>query len=341
MRLSTFLALAACKPSEPRDGPNDRPDPDPTVDTETVPPPATGETGTTEQTQETYDCATIPTQVGAVRQVPGAKGYHDVAFDLDGMIIGNSVFEDLLKVDFAGNVSVFVPNVGTIEQMTWLPDGDLAVASYNKGIVRVNAAGASSVINPDIYAYGLIVGPDGMLYAADSGADKVFRVDPATGASEVVVPAGSLPVGSPRVIAFTLDDDALLIGTYSGTQGRIYAVPLDANYDPSGPPVVYATGVGTGAYHDAIGVDICGYLYVPDYSTSALYRVSPSGQVQKLLDEGFIQRDYGHGLEWGNGVGGWRLDAIYLAQPYHANNVAEVVIGAPSRDWPGVGINRP
>ncbi len=89
-------------------------------------------------------------------------------------------------------------------------------------------------------------------------------------------------------------------------------------------------------------MDLCGYLYVADYSSSALYRVSPSGVVQELLDrDGLFVSAYGHGMDWGPDGFGWRHDAVYLSQPYNGNRVMEVVLGVPSRHWPARAINLP
>lgn len=306
--------------------------------------PTTGTTtGTTSTTDSTaplpeFDCATIPTNIQSATILGAPRGYHDVAFTEDGKIIGSdSGFwnVDLLRVDDQDNVETFVPDLGITQQMTWLPDGDLAVATDQTGaIVRLDSAGNLSIIKPGVSAYGLILGPDDMLWAANY--TEIMRIDPATGASETIL--GSLPSGQPRVINFNRDFTRLYIGTLFGN-GSIYYVDLDANYMPVGGPQTLATGVGTGDYHDGIGVDICGYLYVPDYSTSAMYRISPDGtQVQNLYDTSLSE--YGHGLEWGNGVGPWRTDAIYIPLPYGNNQVIELVIGVPTV-WEGVVLNAP
>ena len=312
----------------------------PTIST----PPETGDTGATTPTADTgveervIDCDRIPVQIVSQQEIVGPKGYHDLAFTDDGYVIGQGAFGDLMRADAYGGIGPFVPNVGETQQMTWLPNGDLAVASL-QGILRVTPAGAKTVINPDVRPYGLITGPDGKLYAADQ--DKVLRVDPATGGQEVLLRSGALPFGAPRVLQFDLTYTHMYIGTISGRQGRIYVVEVGPDLTPIGQPTVFATGVGSGGYHDAIGIDICGYLYIPEYDTAALYRVSPSGQVQNLLQSGLLHRDYAHGLEWGLGVGGFRQDAIYVTQPYDGYRVLELVIGVPSRDWGGTAINVP
>lgn len=334
------LTLLACRSEDP--APGDRaPEPhdsaEPAAHTAIPTPPGhTGLGGPTADTAPTavvFDCDDVPPRAVSMREVDGPRGYHDLAFTDDGYVLGNTLSGALAKADAYGALEVIAPGTGTLEQLAWLPDGDLAGGSLSSGILRISLAGSVTTINPNVRPYGLVLGPDGMLWAADQRS--VWVVDPVTGAQEEVVPPGVLPQGSPRVVAFDLTDSWLYIGTLSGTQGRIYRVPLDADFRPTAMPEVFATGVGRGGYHDAIGVDVCGYLYVPDYDTSNLYRVSPSGQVQVLLDSGFLRRDYGHGLEWGRGVGGFRDDALYLPQPYDGNRVLELVIGVPSRDWTG------
>lgn len=290
-------------------------------------------------TRVDFDCSAIALPVG-IRHVPGAKGYHDVDFDTSGNIIGaNGAWgSDLVKADNQGNQSLWIPNVGTVQQMVQLPTGDLAIASESFGIVIATPQGATTVLNPNIRPYGLILGPDEMLYAADQ--DKVHRVDYTTGLAEVIVPSNALANGSPRVINFNLDFTKLMIGTYFGSNGRIYEVELDPKtLDPISPPVVFASGVGSGSYHDTLGVDICGFIYVADYSTSSLNRISPSGTVVELFRNG---TEYPHGMEWGTGADGWLDTAIYLSQPYNNYNVIEIDLGIPSRDNPNYrAINLP
>ncbi|MEQ1506251.1 MAG: SMP-30/gluconolactonase/LRE family protein [Myxococcota bacterium] len=333
--LALVLALVVgCKKTEEPPPPTDTEgdadtdaDADSDADVDTGPSSSSGTTGATADTApalEVIDCATLPANPTLVTQLSAPRGYHDVAFDLDGNIIGSDD-DNLIKVAHDGSSALFVPGMGTVQGMDWLPDGDLVVAMDSTGsLIRVTPAGGTSVLATDVGAYGVIVGSDGMVYVANYRA--IVRIDPATGDKEEIVQRPDL---SPRVLNFSPDSTKLYIGTLGGTNGAVYVVDLDANLDPLGPPAVFATGVGTGAYHDTLGVDVCGNLYVADYGTNALYRVSTSGQVSTFVDMDFNK--YGHGMDWGSGIGGWLDDAIYLSQPYNNNNVVELVIGVPSR----------
>ncbi len=354
MRLLPFLFLcAACTPTTGVDIPNDTNDDETDTDTDTD---ADADTDTTDSDTDTdtdtdpttplieFDCSTIPAQPIAQRQVPGARGYHDVAFHEDGTIFGSDDWDNsaVVKADFAGNVSIFAPPTETIQQIVELDDGDFAVANSQRGIQRLDqTTGGLSTIYGNVYAYGLIKDPNGMLWAADE--ERLWRVDPNTGNATEIMGRNVLARGAPRVIAFNLDYTKLYMGTRGGSQGRIYAVDLDANYDLVGQPYEFSSGVGDGDYHDTMGVDICGNLYVADFWTASMHRIDRTGNRTGLIQWQFSWNGpYGHGLEFGTGEDGWLVDAIYLSQPYSGNTVLEVDVGVPSRNWTeGYAINLP
>lgn len=324
------LVLAGCQPQPSDPDPSDGTSPtDGTADPTSTPTGSTGATGSTGDTATvpTFDCTTVPEHPVSFKQMDGARGYHDVAFDPLGHIIGSDD-NALIVATYTGQSSVFVPGMGVVQGMDWLPDGDLVVAKDRDGsLERVNAAGGTSTLATDVGAYGVIVGPDGMIYTANQRV--IHRIDPATGQKTVIGQQNGL---RPRVLNFSPDFSQLYIGTYLGN-GSLWVVDLDADLNPTSAPRVFAQGVGSGDYHDALGVDICGNLYVPDYTRSALYKITPDGDVTKYAD--FTIDQYTHGLRWGSGIGGWRDDAIYLPQPYGGNTVVEIVIGVPSRSWTG------
>jgi len=155
---------------------------------------------------------------------------------------------------------------------------------------------------------------------------QVYRVDPDDDEREILLDLGGASSWSTRAVNFSPALDRMYIASLG--EGQVFAVDLDGDMDPEGDPYVFASGVGD-SWQDAVGVDACGNLYVPEYFSNTLYRISPGGDVQPYIywEEG----KYGHGLEWGSGIGGWKADAIYLPQPYDGDTVVEVVIGVPSR----------
>ncbi len=281
-----------------------------------------------------FDCSTVPDEPVSETQIVGARGYHGLAFDDDGNIFGGDN-NSPLRARYDGDVEVFVPGVGYLQQMDFLPDGDLVISSgEDGGLHRVTPDGGTSVLVADVWAYGVLVGPDGMVYSA--GNSQIARTDPGTGVQTTLV---TWNIGAdPHSMNFNRDFSKLYVGTVGSD--AVYAIDLDENLDSVGQPYVFAPDVGDG-WHDGVGVDVCGNIYVPDYWTSRLYRIRPDGETEVYVDWSGDSSRYGHGAVWGSGLDGWRDDALYLPMPYNGNTVKEIVVGAPYRTWEGEVINAP
>jgi len=274
----------------------------------------------------TYDCAGIPAQIGAIRQVANAAGFHGLAFNDQDQIIGADGDANLLAIASDGTGGVWIPNAGWTEQLAFLPDGDLAVASAG-AIHRRTPEGGVSEIN-GLNVYGLVVGPDGMIYTAASG--NIERVEPVSGARTELVSQYNA-----RVVAFNHVGSQLVFGTVSRS-GEVFTVELDANFDPVDDPVLIGTTPGD--WHDGIGVDVCGNAYVVEYETRSLYRIGvTTGEVVQL--HWFQDTTFAHGLIWGPGSGGWDDRSLYLPQPFNDRAVMEMELGVPSAGWAGEPVN--
>ena len=273
-----------------------------------------------------YDCLNIPRGAlgaDAVQELGRPRGFHDVVFDNEGYIVGHDGF-NLVRVNADGEFQIYATGIESVEGMDWLPDGSL-VAATESGLARIYPNGAHTLIATDILAYGVIVGPDGMIYTDWNG--RVVRVDPKTGDREVFVDPEDFGFqASLRSVDFDPDFTVMYMTTLGN--GHIFAIPLDEAMNPSGKLTRFATIPGSGL-QDALGVDICGNLYVLVFEHSALYRISPHGVVTKILQQDAMK--HGHGLEWGSGIGGFAEDKLYLPQPNDNNTVVEVNIGVPSR----------
>ncbi len=345
-----FLSLSACTPvpvlvtddtgdstSHDADGPRDSSPPDDSG-------PASGDGGGDTETGDSslpdgtdtgapreVDCSDLPEEVLEVNEVLGARGFHDVAFDSDGWILGSDT-SSIIKADIDGNSEIWVPGLGWLEQMDWLLDGDLVVARQQGSLTRISPEGGTETLATDVYAYEVNVAPDGFIWAANNS--QILRIDPDSGVKERMQIGGIQ--GGPRLLAFSLDYAQLYVGVLSG--GRLYRVELDDNLDPIGDAELFASGMGN-SYMDGMALDVCGNIYVTEYSNSRMYRVSPDGEVALIWDPPLTQ--YGHGMQWGTGQDGWRDDAVYVPRPYGGSTVAEVVIGVPGRGWEGKLLNKP
>lgn len=324
-----LLALVGCPSATPTPTPSDT-DTDTDVPTPTDPPTPTGDTGPPPDTDPpipVFDCTTVPSGPFGGRMINTARGYHGLAFSEDGLLVGADG-NNLLKTQAPGQTQLFVPNIGGTQQMNYLPNGDLAI-SAGSAIQTVQPNGTRTTLASGINAYGVEVGPDGMIYTANQ--TQVHRIDPnGTSGAQVVIPSGA--VGSPKVVAFDLHGTQMFVGTNNGT-GSVHRFDIDANGDPVLPGQQIAqTG---GSWHDGIGMDVCGRIYVAEYFTRSLYMIRPGVGSQLLLAYGNLpigNDAYGHGLEWGSGIGDWDDHFLYVPLPYNGNTVAEVELGYP---WVG------
>ncbi len=280
-----------------------------------------------------FDCSALPAAPLSISDVQGARGYHGLVIDENGLMYGNDT-SNLVQADAFGAASVFKPGVGTLEQMAWVPGGDLAASSlWDNQLLRITPQGGISIISNGNY-YGVLLGPDDMLYASDFLSDRVDRIDPATGQRTTLLDLN----WTPHAMAFSLDNTKLYIG--AAYEQNLYEVDLDANYDPVGPPTVFVAGLGDNpGYMDAIVVDICGNLYLSEFFSANIYRISPNGSVELYVNAN--QTHYAHALVWGTGENGWDDMSMYAGQPYNNEGVQRIEVGVPSRDWEGIAINLP
>jgi len=314
--------------------PTDTTDPTDTQDSATDTEPPTG---------ETFDCGAELPEPQPERQVDGARAYKGIAFDGSGQAYGSDG-NSLGHAAYDEAWTLWLPGEGGVEQLAFLSGGDLiSTNGYGAGEVkRYTPQGGETVLVGDLGAYSVAIAPNDRIYAA--GWDGAWMIDPDTGETTQFLVDGPPDFdrrSGPRSLVFSRDFTKLYIGTID-SDGRIYTLDLDSDYQPVGELQLFATGAGNG-WHDGIGLDVCGNVYAVDYASSSLYRVSADGsQVEKLVDWSANSREFGHGLVFGDGVGGWRHDALYLPESENGKRIKEIVLGVPgAHSWDGevVGVD--
>ena len=286
-----------------------------------------GDSGTDTETEtdtdtgvdtDTWDCDALPSAPLAIEELVGPTGYHDVAFDTEGHIVGCDGY-NLMRTTISGPPEVFVVGLSYVQGMDYLPDGDLVAATSSYGLARITPTGTITTIVPSFsYLYGVTVGPDGMIYCADN--TNLYRVDPADGTYDVIASG----IGA-RGLDFSPDLTRMYITSGSG-YGYVYVAYLDDELNLIDSPSLFATISGGGTYLDGIRVDACDNLWIPNYNTSNLYRISSEGVVSTYFDWPDLT-NYGHGIKWGSGVGGWDDMSIFMPQPYGGNGVVRFEVG--------------
>ncbi len=126
----------------------------------------------------TIDCLNLPDAPIALNPVLRARGYHDVALDQTGHVIGHDG-SALVQVDRQGNTRPYAPGILGVEGMDWLPDGSLVAAS-SQGLVRIAPRTADELsLIPGMWSYRVSdYGADVLaLVAADQAAQGQVTAD--------------------------------------------------------------------------------------------------------------------------------------------------------------------
>jgi sugar lactone lactonase YvrE len=272
-----------------------------------------------------YDCDALP--AGPLTLVPlGGQitASEDLAFDAEGNLVGanDSV---IFRSRYDGTRTPFV-TLSFRAGMRFDPAGNLMVNDDSLGrLVRVEPDRSQyTVLSGLTYPNGMEVGMDGYVYLTEQSAGRVRRIHPITGEATVLTTGVSEPNG----LTFNEDYTALYIGSFCGTDGTIFKLPIGPDGTP-GTLEPWATGVGTGCL-DGMGVDACGNLYVADYGASHIYRISKDGLTKRVIIDESGTFTYMPNMQWGSGVGGWDPMKLYIPEGW-SHGVFEVDVGVPSK----------
>lgn len=302
----------------------------------------TGDTGDTDdpliEVPPDYDCSALPSEPVEKTQVEGARGYHGLVFDDAGQLVGWDGRSGLVAATSDGDSELWVPGVDSAEQMVRLDDGrTFVVNQWEFGVDVITPEGARTSFVRGLsgyYPYGIVQGPDGNLYVVDG---NIYRLDPDTAELEQLWGSDDEWL-MPHAAGFSLDSRTMYISMVG--DGWLYSVALDEDLNFVGEPDRFA--YLEGGWQDTAAVDACGNIYVSDYYTSRVYRVTPEGE-----SEIFYQATgggYPHGLVWGTGRDGWGNTTLYAPLPYARYTVAAYEIEVPDgkfvREWNGVRVGR-
>ena len=197
--------------------------------------------------------------------------------------------------------------------------------NFTGTVWRVTPEGVkTAVVTGLIYPNGLAVDMEGFVYVTDETTSTVLRADP-DGLNEFE----ALSVGTilhPNGITF---DNAYQRLYVAGWQGDGHIWIMDRNPDGTfGAPEQWSLKLGNGL--DGLEVDICGNVYVNDYSAGGMIRVAPDGQSYEIVvDESFWIPN----MQWGAGLGGWSPTRMYVPNG-STFEVMEIDLGLPQKPMP-------
>ncbi|MBX3070904.1 MAG: ScyD/ScyE family protein [Thermomicrobiales bacterium] len=189
-------------------------------------------------------------------------------------------------------------------------DGRIVSVDEASGAVTIVADLSAYEIenNPDPNAvdsnpYGITLGADGLIYAADAGANTVYSVDPATGEIAVVavIPGIELPEemqqeGGNPARGGAQEIDPVPTGVAVGANGDVFVSLLSGGPFPAGAAKIQKISGGTVsdvaggltmATDVAIGPD--GHLYAVQISLNFLAETPDPGSVVRVLENGTLE----------------------------------------------------
>jgi sugar lactone lactonase YvrE len=298
--------LLACTQPLPPSRPEAPEESDPTseteTDTETETGTPTGDTGT----PSTLDCTELPPLPVEYDTLQDFTRAEDFDFDAQGRHVSIQG-QDLIGKTYDGQVSVISPSVGFSTAGTRaLASGDFLVADSGVGgLVLVDGVtgGREVIVSNLSYPNGLEVDRLNRAYVADQNRGKVWMVDVYTGEQGLVAEGLQFPNG----VILSPDENTLYVGSFGG--GMIYAIDRLGDTEWDEERILYEVGQNGG--FDGINVDACGNVYITEYTTGRVYRVTPDGSQARMvvdLPSGWIPN-----MRWGHDIGGWRSDVLYVA----------------------------
>lgn len=272
------------------------------------------------------DCAALPPV--EVTQLAGPIAAADVAFDREGHLIGSNTLDIFRASSPDEQAKLWVPGVVNRSAVRMLSNGRIAVVQEDyRRVLTFGPAGDSALLAANLYyPFGLVEDLQGRVYVGDS--TSIVRVELESGDIETWL---DTPDFVSRWMSFDRTYESMFVGGRSPT---IVRVPID-EAGAAGLPSAWGTlpVEGDKTLVDGLGVDACGNVYAAEFWSRALYRFAPEGGMAELLVQ-WDEVEYGHGLQWGSGVGPWSETSLYLPQPYNEYNVVRVEIGVPNKPMP-------
>jgi gluconolactonase len=266
-------------------------------------------TGTTAETGAPVDCSLYPPAGNVI-----STGYiteEDFDFDPRGFMVSQRN-QNIEGLDRYGNTAIYATQVGVdASGMRVMSTGDLAIAQPDTGsLVLVDAVthGKTTVLSGMSFPNALEVDSRGYLFITENvSSGRVRQVDVYTGEQWPVI----ANLSSPNGVALSPDENTLYVAE-TGNGGRIMAVDRLSDTEWDIPRVFYTPT--SGSFY-TIAVDECGNLYIVNFSGGELYRVFADGSgAEFLLDVDNAGFSSFSSIRFGNGVGGWERDLLYVTR---------------------------
>jgi len=270
---------------------------------------------------EQLDCGELPPLPTSFTNINGQGPYEDFAFDAFGNLVGVDGSGSLRAKPRTGQASLLATGVGVAKGTRFLPDGSVAVALPEIGVVgKVVPGGGQTVLASVPNTNGVAVDIHGNVWTTTADG-RLVRIKPNGDRLEVANVSGTLDG-----VAFAPDYRTIY---FDSEFGQIRRLAVDEAGDPEGPVEIFASVPIAFAVLDGMTTDMCGNIYAARMD-GRVYRFLPDGTL-----DGIINLSSNPGLEvipainFGSGVGGFERDRLYAMN--FLGGVIEADIGIEGR----------
>ncbi len=263
------------------------------------------------------DCSSLTSLPVSHTAITGFSGSEDFAFDKEGNLVSTRE-GNMTRQKKSGGRTLLSPNVGETAGTRFLSNGDLVVAQVDRGELWKIASDGSTqtILSGLVYPNGVEVDRDGFVYVSELDAGRIRRINPDNGDATIIATGLEAPNG----VSFSPDYKTLYVNSFGG--GTVHKITVDGNGDWSAPELLgrvpKSTGggglpsggfPGAGGGLDALTVDECGNVYVTEYELGIIWRFSPEGVREKVVE---LPSFWIPNMHWGSGVGGWDENILYV-----------------------------
>jgi YVTN family beta-propeller protein len=183
-----------------------------------------------------------------------------------------------LTLDGAGNLYF-----GTVARIFRIDSGTGAVTAYAGTGTRGGGGDGGPALQAELNApHGLVIGADGALYVADTGNNRVRRIDPVTHVISAVA-AGDGPAGlavGPGGVLYVAERDGLRVSRVdpSGTKTLVAGTGVRGNSGDGGP----ATAARLDEPFDVVPTASGALFVLQSGAAGGLRHIDPSGKITTL-----------------------------------------------------------
>lgn len=256
---------------------------------------------------EELDCSSLPTGPFTFETYGGFGTAEDFDFDSNGYHVSMLGGDLEGRTQDGSNGALLAAGIsGSIAGTRTLPTNDVVIANSGVGgltLIYTQTGASETIHSGGSYPNGVEVDDQNRVYVADQSTGDVAMVDAYTLERWVVAQGLCAPNGT----ALSPDEQTLYVGSFGCDV--VYAIDRISDTEWDTPRNLVSAGPNSG--FDGINVDACGNVYISEWISCDIFRISPDGSVASKIAD--VPTTWCPNLRWGNGHGGWDPDILYIS----------------------------